>query len=142
MDISVTWFYRYIEIYWEISMDLLTQNINEVKIIKSHENVGKLIKNDIKSNNEQIKILVCQCGRWSSQSSKMDCCVAPALIESKLSQHPLTIRASLPFVNYHAPYIYIYIKGFHIHKILKQSFKQRINYNYFISKWIFFRLIK
>ena len=43
-------------------MDLLTQNINEVKIIKSHKNAGKLIKNDIKSNNEQIKISVCQCG--------------------------------------------------------------------------------
>ena len=44
-------------------MDILTQNINEVKIIKTHENVGKLIKNNIKSNNDQIKISVCQCGR-------------------------------------------------------------------------------
>ena len=63
-------------------------------------------------------------------------------------QHPSTIRANLPFVNYHAPHthththththIYIYIKSVHIHKILKQSFKQWINYNYFISKYFFF----
>ena len=37
-------------------MDLLTQNINEVKIIKSHKNAGKLIKNDIKSKNDYIII--------------------------------------------------------------------------------------
>ena len=30
-------------------------------------------------------------------------------------------------------YIYI-LKSVHIHKILKQSFKQQINYNYFLSK--------
>ena len=37
-------------------MDILTQNINEVKIIKTHENVDKHIKNDIKSKKDYIII--------------------------------------------------------------------------------------
>ena len=41
MDISVTWFYEYFEIYREISVDILTQNINKTKVIKTQGNVRK-----------------------------------------------------------------------------------------------------
>ena len=33
---------------------------------------------------------------------------------------------------------YIYIKHYHINKILKEYFKEKINYNYFIIKGKFF----
>ena len=56
IDISVTWFY----IYWDILINIGgyfdPQNINEVKIIKTHENVNKRIKNNIKSKNDYIII--------------------------------------------------------------------------------------
>ena len=56
IDISVTWFYIYWDILINISRYFDPQNINEVKIIKTHENVNKRIKNDIKSKNDYIII--------------------------------------------------------------------------------------
>ena len=55
-NLLVTWFYGYIEIYHEILVDIFIQNIDGVKILKTHENVGKLLRNDIKSNNTYIII--------------------------------------------------------------------------------------
>ena len=56
IDISVNWFYIYWDILINISRYFDPQNINEVKIIKTHENVNKRIKNDIKSKNDYIII--------------------------------------------------------------------------------------
>ena len=47
MDISVLKFYKYIEYIKEISIDILTQNINEWKLIKkNHKNIRKNSKDD------------------------------------------------------------------------------------------------
>ena len=46
-----------LRIYRLISVDILTQNIDRVKIIKTHKNVGKLLRNDIRSNNNTYIII-------------------------------------------------------------------------------------
>ena len=43
-----------------------------------------------------------------------------------------TTRASLPLDKLF--YIYIYIKSYHINKLLKEYFEEQVNYNYFIIK--------
>ena len=40
-DISVLWFYEYIGYIENISIDILTQNIGDVKINKNSENIKK-----------------------------------------------------------------------------------------------------
>ena len=45
----------------------------------------------------------------------------------------LTTRASLPYVKYDA--LNIYIRSHHIKKILKEYFRDQINYYYFIIKY-------
>ena len=42
-DILVLRFYGYIRYIGEISMNILTQNIDEPKLIKTHENIKKML---------------------------------------------------------------------------------------------------
>ena len=37
IDISISWFYKYIRIYQAISMDILTQNIDKTEINQNSE---------------------------------------------------------------------------------------------------------
>ena len=37
IDISISWFYKYIRIYQTISMDILTQNIDKTEINQNSE---------------------------------------------------------------------------------------------------------
>ena len=149
-DISAI--YRRYIMYWETSTRYLEEKNHWKSAKKSsiyqHQAInrrfnGKKGSKRFFGRSMRVKALQCsrysklQCTRYNSALSKMPFFCATEGIQTLTqkvwgSAHQTT-RASLPFVKCIA--LKIYIQSHHVKKILKENFREQINYNYFIIKY-------